>query len=331
MAVAVGQQTVVGFAAESTWGTPVTVTRFLDILSESLELSPETIQSEGLRGGTRNARTGSRRSRSTRSAGGDIEMEVPTRGFGLLLKMLLGSSVTSATQQGSTAAYLQTHTIGTQTSKSMTIQKQLRDGAGTEVESFTYEGAKVVSGEFSVSVGELLKASLSIDAQDEITSTAAASASFLANSSVFSFQDVGTLTLDGSAAATVSEFSIKVENALKTDRYFLGNSGVKDEQMDNGFVTVTGQLTAEFASTTYYDAFKNDTPLALVCRATGDVIESPHSEYIEFSCPQIRLMGETPKVGNMEILTVSVPFEAYAPDDGSSAITIKYMSRDTAV
>jgi hypothetical protein len=324
--LATGQQTIFGVAEEITYATPVAPDRFYDILSETLALTQNTIQSNALRGGTRNARLSGRRQISTRTAAGQVKLEVVTNGFGRLLKHILGSTPTSA-QQASTTAYLHTFNLGDQLGKSLTAQKQIRDGAGNAVGTFTYPGAKVIDAEFSISVGNLLDLTLNLDAQNEVTSVAAATASFLAGHP-YSFKQ-GTLLMDGSAVANVKDCSIKVANALDVARFFLGSNGLKAEQADNGFVTVTGKLTAEFVDLSLYNRFQNDTATALVLDFEGNQISGIYNEMFKITVPEIHMSGESPKVGGPGTVTTSVAFEGLAPSATTSAVKFEYMSTDT--
>src|SRR4051812_48416108 len=95
-----GSQTVFGLAQESTWATPVTVSRFYEILSESLEKSRATIHSQGIRptaAGSRSVQDGRRRRVSTEAAAGNVKVECLTRGLGVLLKHIFGTTTPAST------------------------------------------------------------------------------------------------------------------------------------------------------------------------------------------------------------------------------------------
>lgn len=327
MGSAVGLTTRLCTAVESVYGTPVTPDRFLEFNSEGLERKNEIIRSNALGSGSLNLRRGSRSVVSARRGEGPIDMEVVTNGMGRLLKQILGGTPTIV-QQGATAAWLQTHTLGSLQGKSLTIQKQLRDEADTVIGKFTFHGCKFPTAEFKIDKKGKLMLSLTVDAEDVDTSTAAASPSLVATK-VFHYRQ-GALTIAGVAAAQVQSASIKVDRKMDTDRFFLGNAGVKAEPLVNDFPEVTGALSAEFAASTYYDLFAADTPAALVLTFVGDLIASTFFETLTITIPEIRLTGETPKVGGPGLVIVNHPFEAQW--DGSSAnMTIAYTSTDTAI
>lgn len=327
MGSAVGLTTRLCTGVESVYGTVQTPDRFMEFISEGLERKNDISRSNALGTGSLHMRRGSRSVVVGRSGEGPINMEVVTNGMGRIFRQLLGGTPTIA-QQGGTTAWLQTHTLGSLLGKSLTIQKQLRDEADTVVSNFTFQGSKFTSGEFKIDKKGKLMLTLAVDAEDVDTTTPAATPS-LAATKTFHYRQ-GSLTIAGSAAATVQTASVKVDRKMDTDRYFLGSAGVKAEPLVNDFPDVTGALTAEFASTTLYNLFVNDTPAALVLDFTGDQISGAFNEKLTITIPEIRLTGETPKVGGPGLVVVNHPWEAQW--DGSSAdMTIAYQSTDTAI
>ena len=69
------QECSVGIVPESTWGTPLTVTRWPEFTTESLDLDKQVKQGMGLRVGRRVAASG-RRVVVTTSPKGDVEFEL---------------------------------------------------------------------------------------------------------------------------------------------------------------------------------------------------------------------------------------------------------------
>ncbi len=331
MGTAVGRQIVIATGVETTWNTPVTVNRFYEVLAgESLERKQEQIQSNAMIGGggaSRHARRGSRRVTTTREGVGSIPFEVATVGFGRQFNQLMGGTPTIA-QQGGTTAYLHTYAMGDLVGKSQTIQKQLRDSSDAEVESFTFSGAKVMGGEFSIDVGGILTYTPEFNAADVVTNVAAAAVS-LTTPKLFHYKQTA-ITVAGVAATLVNSCSIKFTNPSKTDRYHLGSAGVKKEQVANDFAVIEGTINAEFdAPATFYDRYVADTPVALVLEFVGDLIASTYYETFRITIPEVRFGGDTPKASSPDLIMQDVPFAGYW--DGSAAdATITYMTTDTA-
>lgn len=319
MGTAVGANTCVGIAEETVaWGTPAVVSRFYEFLSETLERRQNVQQSNAIRCGNAGyLRRGSRRSLSTYDGGGDLTMEVATSGFGVWFKHLLGAVATTGT-----GPYTHTFTMGSLLDKGLTVAKTLRDSASTEIETFTFSGGKILSGTFSITTDQLLQLAVSLDFKDVSTAIAAAAASF-SNVTPFSFHQ-GTLSIDGSTAANVTSATVTVTNALKTDSYYLGSGGTKGQQVENDFRAVTGSFDAEFASSVYYDLFAADTAAELVLEFVGD---TPASETLTITVPEIHVTGETPKVGGPDVVVQAVPWEG-AYDGTNSGIEIVYKTAD---
>jgi hypothetical protein len=318
MGNAVGLRTVLMTGVESTYGTPVVVDRAFEIDSESLDRTNEIIPSDALRSGSRNLRTSSRRVVTSRMGGGDVVMQVPTNGFGRWLQMALGGT-SSIVQVGATPAYMQTHSMGTLAGKSQTIQKQIRDQANTTVGTFTHHGAKVTTMQLAVSKKGILIATFGIDSEDVDTSTAAATPSYTVTR-VFHFGQATSLTLGGTvtgglvsggtALASVTDFTVTLDNHLNTDEFFLGGGGLKAEPLEDAYPEVTGSITARFASpTAMYDAFAADTGLALQLSFSGAVISGAETEQLIISVPKVHLTGEAPKANGPGVIAVTVPFE----------------------
>src|SRR5574343_827790 len=98
MAIGSGVSAQFGMKAETTYGTPVTVDRFIEFLSEALEDEMEFLIAKGI-GAGRFART-THMVATKIGAKGSTEHELMTKGCGLLLKHGLGASASA--QQGGT-------------------------------------------------------------------------------------------------------------------------------------------------------------------------------------------------------------------------------------
>ena len=120
----------VGFGVESTYGTAVTPTRWLEFTDEALTYTPNKVQGEGLRVGSYVARS-NKRVTTTYDGGGVVTHETISKGMGLLLQAAFGTG-TSTLVSGTT--YQQLFTLGTSPSP-LTIQKGVvaGDAGGTRV------------------------------------------------------------------------------------------------------------------------------------------------------------------------------------------------------
>lgn len=192
MAVGSGLSATLGIATESTPGTPVAVTRFVDFNSESMQLKKTTAQGQGVRGGTL-VRQSARRNYVARQASGDLNFDVPTNGFGLFLQHMLGSFATTPTSLGG-GIYQQIHNTGSLQGKSFTTQIVKPDTGGVLAgEAFTYPGCKITGWELSVGQGAQVGVKLTIDALDEATATNAITPTTMSSASIATATSISTV------------------------------------------------------------------------------------------------------------------------------------------
>ena len=337
MPIGAGLSAQLGFAAESTVGTIVTPTKFVEFNSETLSLQKNIVQGQGLRAGIQYPRR-SRRAYTTKGAGGTVNLDVGTRTMGLLFKQMLGAA-SSALLSGST--YRQIHTPGDLTGVSLTLQKGVPQTNGT-VKPFTYNGCKVSAWELACTVGDILRLQLTLDAWNETTATGLATASYV-NSDVFHFAQ-GALVLGGtvstasglasvSGGTTVAEVTgatINGTNPLKNDRFYFGSAGIKAEQLENDYRTVGGTLNAEFVNqATIYDVMAADTATALKLTFTGSA-SGGVTPRLEVLIPSISFDGDSPQVGGPDVVSLNAPFTGLY-DGTNAAVQIVYETADTAL
>ncbi|MFI6296705.1 phage tail tube protein [Nonomuraea sp. NPDC050790] len=343
MATGTGLDAQLGFAAESTVGTPVTVTKFPEFNSESLAWTPTFVEPTGLRVGRKFKRV-SRLVQSRKTVEGSFELEWPTKGAGLLIAHALGSSGLP-TQIAATTAYRQIHTPGGLVGKGLTIQVGRPEPSGT-VRAHTYTGCKITGWEFKLSDSEIATFSFDVDGWDESTATALATASFVSGAEVYNFQQAvlklggtpatasGEMTVTGGTAVStvIKEISIKGENPLATERYGIGNAGIKREQLENDYPTITGSLTAEFSKAEFYDLIKNNTTFALDLALTGSAISGGGGAnfLLSFIMPACKLKEAAPTVEGPDVVQMSTSFEAY-DNEVDAPLQIKIVSTDTAL
>jgi len=330
MGSATGVEIHWGTAEETVYGTPVVVDRFHEILSEGVERRPRYAESKGFRGGTtRNLRAGSKEAVLGHDAGGELTLEFATTGMGRYLKHLLGGTPTIV-QQGTTTAWLQTHTLGSLSGKSLTTQKQLRDQAGAVIQAFTYPGTKILSGEFTVDRDDYLHLTLTLDSREERTNVAAAAATYT-GPKLFHWGQ-GSVRVGGTTVGNVHTASSKLDNTLKTDSYYMGAAGLKGEPATDGDPVVDGTITAEFQDpATLYSLFRDNTGAELILEYVGDVISGAFNERLTITIPEIRLRGKTPTVGGPEVIVTDWPYVGRANAAGTAGYKIELMSTDVAI
>ena len=325
MAIGSGIGSQLGIATETTFNNSVTVTRFYEFTSENLQYNKKTAVGMGLRAGGQLPRS-QRRVVVTTDAGGDIVLDLPTRGLGLLLSHAMGTTPSAVTT--TTGVYSYTFTLGDVYGRSLTAQVGVPQYGGT-VTPKTISGAKIQSWEISAPNAGIATGKFTLDGASFTTSTSLATASYSPISNLFNFAQ-GAITVAGSSVVNIKDFTLTVDNTLKQDRYNLGNAGIKAEQVINGFRKVSGKMTAEFTDTTLLNAFLADTTTALVLTFTGAVIAGGQNEKLTITIPAAKFNADTPNVAGPGVIDLAMTFDAY--DDGTNQpLTIVYQTADSAL
>lgn len=316
------------YAKETTVGTAVTVTKSVEIVSESLQKSINYADSQGIGSGRRYGGRGRRE--TSRGAAGAVNIEVPYVGFEEWYLNLLGTVTTTQPDAvNSPTVYLHTFKPGTLTGKSMTIQKGVEDSGGT-VRPFTYRGCKAVSADFSIDADGLLQCAWQIDAFDETTGTALATYAD-PSPTIFAYSEGGVYKDDVLLGSVRAVPSVNITNNLRTDRRFLGGSGIKSEQINRPLDSISGNLDVEFQNLTdFYTAFENDTELKLELEFVGDVISDNETYLFRITVNNAHFTGQTPTISDTELVYVSVPFIGL--DDATlDAVTIELQNTTVSV
>ncbi|MFD7616570.1 phage tail tube protein [Streptomyces sp. NPDC059802] len=325
MAIGSGLGAQIGIAAESTYGTYVAPTKFIEFTKEGLQLKKTTAQSAGIAAG-RLLPLSSRRVVTQRQASGSLDMEVTTKGMGVLLQTLMGTSVTPV-KQATSDAYLQTHVLADTAGKSLTIQKGVPLTTGV-VTRKNFIGCKVTSAEFSCEVGGMLTASFEIDSKDCQETSVLATASY-PTMAPFHFGQMALRTgVFGSEVdrSGIRKVSIKYERGMATERFYAGQSGTKAEPISNDQVKVTGSIEMDYVDTVLDDLHTSDAATSLVWAFTGAEIAPTYPEAITFNLPAIRFDDAPPVVEGFDVIKPTLNFTGLY--DGTNPLSITYMSTD---
>jgi hypothetical protein len=306
-----GLRSQVGVGVESEYGTYVEPDRFYEFVSETLERRPRRIQSDAIRAAGRGLRRGRRRVEVGRDGGGDLVLDVGPDLFGTWFEHALGSVATAQPDDvGAPTVYDHTFTMGSLRNKSLTVQKGVED-TDEVVSPFAFLGCKVAQLQLGITVDQFLRATVGLDAQDVVRTQPLAAATFV-DGRLFHFQQA-TLSLDGTPVADVSSAELTLTNPMRTDRYYLGNAGLKKQPYDNGYPELAGSLTADWTGPgALYTSFEDDVALSLELKFVGAEIVDGFNEELTISAGEIRLDGETPKVSGPEIPTLTVPWSAFS-------------------
>jgi hypothetical protein len=352
----------VGAVAETTYGTPVTVTRFYEFLSENFVFNPAFLDGQGLKAGQAFNRA-TRTVVSQADVNGDLTMEhtsgeaatAVADSMGFWWKYALGSAFTTPTLVLGTA-FQQVHVNGSKAGQFLTCQVGRPQISGVTVQPFTYTGVKLTDWEFSCNDNQIAQLKVTADGQTELTSTGLAAASYPTPNGLFSFANATTMTLGGTATTTagvtsvasgvavasrVNGITIAGSTPMKVDRYGLGNAGLKGEPIENAIPTITGTLSTEFFSRTeLYDVFKANTTQPFQLDFTkfdsagndaNGVAAGPNPYRLSFIMPAVRFKTAAVNIGGPDVIPQSIGFQAY--DDGTTnpVIQVRIVSKEQTI
>ncbi len=327
MAIAGGLSSQFGMKDEVAHGTAITVDRFLEYTKEGITLDVERIESKGMRPARRVLATTDWLP-GRQGCGGPVEFEVPTMGFGLMLKHLLGV-ITSAQPSAGPDPTVWEHTgrVGVLDGKSFTCQIG-KTGTDLVTRAFTYAGCKAPEWELTCDAQGLLMLKIDLDAASESTSVALATAAYAAGSLPMAFTG-GTITIAGTAT-DIYDVSLKGANGLKSDRYFMRGaaSQTKREQLEGDRLrNYLGELKGDFTDLALYNRFVAGTVGAVTMNFTGPIISGTYRFALEITLPAVRFDGKTPTVDGEGIIEQALPFKCL--DDGTATTAVQMIYRTT--
>jgi hypothetical protein len=175
------------------YGDYVAPSRFLEFVSENLNLESQRIESASMRASNRVLRS-DRRIVNKKGAKGSLELEVASKGFGMPFKYML-PTVVITTPAGGSLTRRQRFTIGDPWNKSLSVQVGRPDLGGT-VRAFSYKGVKIESWELSNDIDGILKLALNVDAKDEDLAQSLGAASYASAFELLNYTG-GQLTIGG--------------------------------------------------------------------------------------------------------------------------------------
>ena len=333
-----------GIANETVVNTPVAVTVSTPFTSAPLDRRPNFAQGLGLSAGALVA-DAARRMEVSHDAGGPLQFNIPTKGFGKYVQAMQGSYATTATLLVG-SAYQQIHNLGSTDGKTFTFQQGIPSIDGT-VNPLTFSGCKVNDWTLTAAPNAIVDLQLTIDAMDVAPTGAGAlalqTASYAAGAGLFGFHQV---TVTSFAAYTVvaglwtptTPTSVGIVRNLtlkggqpKDNTRWQAGSTTKAEALVNDYQPITGQIDIDFASMALYTQFAANTSTGIQINCTGSLIGGANYFLLQFTAPAGFLeSGSTPKVTGPGVITVSYPL-TFLRDATGNALQIQIVSTDTSV
>lgn len=313
--------------AESAYGTYTSSgARSLQFNSESLEAVYERVTSNGIKAG-RFLAAEENSLPVAKGVRGSVSLNPTTKGFGLVLKNMLGASSVGSLSSGK---YPQTHTLGALTGTSLSMQVYRPFSLGASGTTWTYTGCKVTDWSLAASVDNMLSCDLSITGKAATTGTALVAAAYASSPEPFVWAST-TITIGGTSYYATG-FSLKGTNGLKADRWKLG--GVMEEPTEDKERTITGSVSGidynDATLNAYVAASTNAAMYAqIVITCLG---QTDTANLLTITMPKCRIDSGLPNVsaGNL-VLEQPIAYTVMTPSSGSAPISIAYTSTDSAI
>lgn len=331
----------VGIAIESTYNTPVTVSRFYEWLPSGMDWDPMPLQGKGLRStATRFARSG-RRIPGIGIGKGTIKAEVVSKGFGLLFQAAFGTA-TSTLVSGSTYQQLFTPTQAATVLPSFTsqfgyVEGALAASAGGTVDPYTFAGCTVGALTLAAATGGILDATFDIDARSVATATALAAPSYPTTPTLYTFVGgavtmAGAVTVPtttalasgGTSVGNVKNFTFKMDNGIDRARWVLGGRN----QPTTGLRKATLECDIEYTDTALIAAYVAQTALAVTLTFVTTTALSTGVESLQLTFPAVMInSGPIPQSADDKVIINKTTFEIL---DNLTAAQPIYMAVRTA-
>jgi len=311
----------VGIAEETTYGTPVTASEWIDINSESVNPDHAWIDVE-----TAGSRALMNRIPGPYRVSGDIVYVVNPDNITKMLKWLCGSVTTSDDGGSPAVAYKHEFTAPSSSIKSFTLEispdvgNQSRQIAGCAVRSLAFD-APEARGIVSVTATILGQKETLITPSTPTFSTLRP----------FAFFD-GSLKVAGSEIADAEAFSITLENDIPDDVHVLGSRFLPGIRLQ-GF-TVTGSMDVAFTSWDLYKRFFGSATatgpqvipetvsieLTLTGDETGSSVTGFENYQLKIEIPKATLDSSEANIDSRSRIVQSLGFTGlYDPTSGYAA------------
>lgn len=345
MATGTGLDAQIGMKTETTVGTQVVVDRFFPFDSAEVVMEPSYIEGTSIRAGKK-YKSVNQVGIARRTVTGKVQVPVTYKNFGWFWRHFIGSTGTAVVVPAGTLAFDQYHTPGGLRGQSFTMQVGKPEASTGTVKPFTYFGCKVTDWDLTFADNALTQCSFSVDGWNQDSVSALTTATYITSNPQWSFADVttfklggtpstaaGKTTIAGGTAVTsvVSQVVLSGKNTMATDRFGLGNAGIKKEQLETDFTAISGTFSAEFNSADFQGAFEAGTTTSLqIDSISTPVIEGTTHYLLSVILPSIKITKAPAVVSGPGLVAVSGEFMVYDPDDGSNPpIQIHIVSTDT--
>jgi len=316
-----------GVAEETTYGTLVSPTAYLDIRSESVEpsrdfLFPVTVA----------ARERQYKGEGPFRESGSIELFVEPVNFGYLLKWFFGDVSTDQPDAvGAPNTYRHRFTP-------QPAIKSFSAHIGTEIEEAGTAQKRAIHGMFINSMRieavarELVVCSLDVTAEEE--EVAAVDTPTFPDERFFAFGDGSVTVAGGDITARVEAFRLTLENDIDTDAFVLGSIKYPGIRLQ-GF-NCTGEMELAFLDWDEHKRFLGGATLAAQSdfaaelKLTGDAIEAGYNFQLRLDLPRIHYTSSHPPIEERNRIVQRVAFQALKDATAGYSIRAELINKQTS-
>lgn len=316
-----GHNAYIGVEPEATWGTFVTPTEFIKIISHGLKLNtPRSTRP------TLGDPVGIGLVEGTKSTGGDIVAEMLYEGLESMLAYCLGIPVIT----NNDPEYIWTFRPKT----TLWAGKGLSVEAAFDNISGNFAGNKVNSITFSMAKDQNMHISASLGGRSWTTQATPTTPTFPTDLPITESQFAWFIddhAMAGSAETNIQSFNLTMSNALSFDRASLGSGYILEPQR-NDFITITGSITADMLDNTWLSAQSAGTTFAFdVYCDSGVVIPTGANNYtFHIWLPQLLIVGDFPDVSGPGVVPQTINFQAVYDATATTALEIKIQNGKAA-
>ena len=299
----------IGVGKESTYGTPVAASSFLELLDggDSMKLKAGRIAKPTLR-----CASSLRSVKAKKSVDGSIKFPMTFAGPEMFLKYGLGTASTSALT-GSNKSHSIT-LLNALPTTGLTVR--MNRGEVGLLGEFIYQGCKINKLGFSLQPEGYLECTVDLIGQDETIDTASTPTY---TASPYITWDLLTVKTIAGTDVPIQSFELNIENNLDADTYKLG-SLLRQNPGRGGSRKISGSVEMEFQSLTHYNYFINQTQNAIVLTFDGGIISGSDHWLLTFSLPKVNWMGETPTADKVGPFKQKLNFETEAASENDDLV-----------
>lgn len=337
-----GYGSYLAIGRETTYGTQVTSTAFLDFKSCSLKAVKERKIIEEIT----TSRTYSREVGLSKTIEGEIEcLAYPElAGFNYLLQNAMGGSITTVTGTGETVgglAFEHTILVGSMNGSYSSISINERKGQATSGRVFEYFGIRVDEMTFTAEIDEPLMCSFSLIGKDVTITANDISAAYSATSAEpLSFVS-GRVSIQAGLLASITTATVwhvqscefGIANNLKADAESRRIGSDTLDVLPPGIAELSLSVTMRFNTTTAFAAMMAGTEYSAELEFQGSTLSgSALTKFLKFQYPRLTIAdaGDPEVSGPDEILTSEVTFNVLRDVSSAAGYAMRAIVRNKA-